>query len=70
MYSDRLVLKGKKGVKWLEQWGPFAVIVNRKLYEQGRAGKYALINVDRHWVDGVYRSRAHASSKARQRQTP
>lgn len=67
MYSDQLILKDKNGVKWLDQWGPYAVIVNRKLYEQGKAGKYTLVNVDRHWVDGVYRSRAHALTKARQR---
>ena len=54
-------------MKWLEQWGPYAVIVNRRLYELGRVGKYTLVNVEKHWVDGVYRSRAHAATKARQR---
>ena len=67
MYSDQLILQGKNGVKYLEQWGPYAVIVNRRLYEQGRAYKYALVNIAKHRVDGVYRSRAHAASKARQR---
>jgi hypothetical protein len=67
MYSDHLILRGKNGVKWLDQWGPYAVIVNRRLYELGRAGKYALVNIDKHWVDGVYRSRAHAVTKARRR---
>ncbi len=66
MYSDHLVLQGKTGVKWLERRGPYAVIVNRRLYEEGKAGKYAVVNVEKHWVYGVYVSRTHAASRVLQ----
>jgi len=51
MFSDHLVLQGKDGVKWLNQEGPYAVIVNKTLYAWGKAGKFTVVNVSEAWVD-------------------
>jgi len=67
MFSDQLVLQGKLGVKRLDQWGPYAVIVNKRLFEKGKAEKYTLVNVEERWVDSVHHSRAEAANEARQR---
>jgi hypothetical protein len=66
MYSDQLVLEGKQGVRKLDQSGPYAVIVNRTLYEQGRAGKFAVVNAQQRWVDSVHGNQATAARQARQ----
>jgi hypothetical protein len=67
MFSDHLDLQGKRGVKELEQWGAYAVIVNKRLYEAGHAGKYTLVNVKERWVDSVHPNQAQAAREARQR---
>ena len=66
MFSDHLVLQGKNGVKWLNQEGPYAVIVNKTLYAWGKAGKFTVVNVSEAWVDSVYRSLDEAVVVARQ----
>ena len=66
MFSDHLVLQGKNGVKWLNQEGPYAVIVNKMLYAWGKAGKFTVVNVSEAWVDSVYRSLDEAVVAARQ----
>jgi len=66
MFSDQLVLQGKIGVERLDHWGPYTVIVNRTLYEQGTAGKYTVVNAKELWIDSVHRSRAAAANEARQ----
>ena len=67
MFSDHLVLQGKPGVKRLDEWGPYAVIVNKRLFEQGEAKKYALVNVQELWVESVHPTRGQAARRARQR---
>lgn len=67
MFSDHLVLQGKRGVKQLGQWGPYAVIVNKQLHDRGRAGRYTVVNVKERWVDNVFPSQALAAREARQR---
>lgn len=66
MYSDQLNLHGKQGVKRLGQWGAYAVIVNKALYERGQAGKFAVVNVRDAWVDNVFYSRPAATNEAQQ----
>lgn len=44
MGALKCVLKGKPGVKELRRVGAFAVIANRKLYQDGKAQKFAVIN--------------------------
>lgn len=67
MFSDHLILKGKRGVKQLDKSGPYAVIVNKRLYDRGQAGKYTVVNVKERWVDSVHHSRTEAINEARQR---
>jgi len=67
MFSDQLRLQGKPGVKSLEHWGAYTVIVNKRLFEAGKAGRYALVNVKECWVESVYFSHALAASEARRR---
>ncbi len=66
MFSPQLVLQGKPGVQRLDQWGPYAVIVNKRLYEQGQANNYTVVNVKESWVDSVYHSRTAAAGEAHQ----
>lgn len=67
MFSDQLSLQDKRGVKHLEHWGAYTVIVNKRLFESGKAGKYVLVNLKEHWVESVYFSHAQAASEARRR---
>jgi hypothetical protein len=52
----------KEGIVRLDQVGSYAVIANRKLHEQGRAGRFAVANVKELWVDSVHLNRAEALS--------
>ena len=67
MFSDQLSLQDKRGVKRLEQSGAYIVIVNKRLFEAGKAGKYALVNVKERWVESVYFSHSQAANEARRR---
>jgi hypothetical protein len=64
MFSDHLELRGKTGVERLNQWGPYAVIVNKALHHQGQAGKYTVVNVKEQWVDSVHPSPLAAANQA------
>jgi hypothetical protein len=70
MLTDQVRLQGKSGVKRLEHWGAYTVIVNKQLFEAGKAGKYALVNVKECWVESVYFSHALAATEARRRSRP
>ena len=52
----------KEGIVRLDQVGSFAVIANRKLYEQGKASRFAVANVKELWVDSVHLDRGEALS--------
>lgn len=64
MFSDHLTLQGKDGVKRLSQAGPYMVIANKQLYEQGKAGKFTVVNVPEAWVDSVHPSLNEAAARA------
>ena len=66
-FSDHMVLRGKSGVKQLDQEGPYLVIVNGKLYEKGAARRFTVVNASEAWVDSVYHSLEEAVAVARQR---
>ncbi len=70
MFSDQLVLRGKNGIKRLDQEGPYAVIVNKTLYDWGKADKFTVVNVKEEWVDSVHYSLDDAIAEARQRYRP
>lgn len=56
----------KVGVIRLEEIGPFAVIANRELHEQGTASKFAVANTEESWVDSVHPDRLDALSATQQ----
>jgi len=52
----------KVGIVRLDEIGAYVVIANKALYEQGRAGRFAVANDREHWVDSVHFTRAEALS--------
>ncbi|MGH2620249.1 MAG: hypothetical protein ACRDHG_06715 [Anaerolineales bacterium] len=52
----------KAGIIRLEEVGAYVVIANKKLYDLGRAGRFAVANAREHWVDSVHSTRAEALS--------
>jgi hypothetical protein len=50
----------KVGIVLLDEVGAYAVIANRELHEQGRAGRYAVANLTEQWVDSVHHDRDQA----------
>lgn len=52
----------KVGIIRLDEIGAYVVIANKKLYELGRAGRFAVANAREHWVDSVYITRDEALS--------
>jgi hypothetical protein len=62
MYTESCDLEGKKGVKELDRNEPYAVIANRELHERGQSGKFAVVNVDKEFVNSVHTKPAAAKS--------
>jgi len=54
MRTRECVLNGKSGVRELERVGAYAVITNRKLYQDGRAQKFAVVNKRQSILNRVY----------------
>lgn len=52
----------KVGIVRLAEVGPYAVIANRLLHEQGSARKFAVANTKEQWVESVHRDRYEALS--------
>ncbi|GMR11539.1 MAG: hypothetical protein BMS9Abin28_2374 [Anaerolineae bacterium] len=52
----------KVGIIQLDEVGAYSVFANRELYEQGRAGRFAVANTKEQWVDSVHYDRDHALS--------
>ena len=52
----------KVGIIRLDEVGAYAVIANRELHEQGRAGRFAVAHMKEQWVDSVYNDRDQALS--------
>ncbi len=65
MYARNCDLKGKRGIEELDRAGSYAIIVNRRLYDQGQAGKFAVVNEQQAWVDSVYPNYNRARSTLR-----
>jgi len=57
-------LRGRRGVKWLEEAGSYAVVANRKLYRKGLATKFAVANPRERLVTSVHSSRDEALTVA------
>ncbi|HET7011506.1 MAG TPA: hypothetical protein VFI11_12095 [Anaerolineales bacterium] len=64
MYAEKCDLRGKRGVQRLERIGPYSVIANRALHEEGKSSRFAVVNEPEAWVDSVHPSEARAISTA------
>ncbi len=62
MYARKCNLRDKGGIEELDRAGPYTIIVNRRLYDQGQASKFAVVNEQRAWVDSVYHNYGRARS--------
>lgn len=58
-------LRGRRGLKWLEEAGPYAIVTNRKLHNKGRASKYVVANPRERLVASVHTSPDDARTVAR-----
>ena len=52
----------KVGIVRLDEVGAYAIIANRRLHEQGKAGRFAVAHTKELWVDSVYNDRDQALS--------
>ena len=64
MLSNKCDLN-KPGVKQLDHMGTCAVIANKRLYEQGKVHRFAVVNTREHWVDNFYTTHQSAISRTR-----
>ena len=58
-------LRGRRGLKWLDQSGSYAIVTNRKLHEKGKASKYLVANPRQRLVASVHTSPDDALTVAR-----
>ncbi len=65
MYAQKCNLRDKRGIEELDRAGPYAIIVNRRLYDHGQASKFAVVNEQKAWVDSVYHNYGRAQSTLR-----
>ena len=65
MYARKCDLRDKHGIEELDRAGPYAIIVNRRLYSRGQAGKFAVVNEQQAWVDSVHHNYGRARSTLR-----
>lgn len=56
MLTIKGALRGRRGLKWVEQAGSYAVVANRKLHRRGLASKYAVANPRQRLVTSVHGS--------------
>jgi hypothetical protein len=49
-------LRGRRGLKWLDRAGSYAVVTNRKLHNKGKARKYVVANPRERLVTSVHGS--------------
>lgn len=57
-------LRGRRGLKWLEEAGSYAVVANRKLHRKGLARKYAVAHPHQRLVTSVHETRDEAIAVA------
>jgi len=67
MFSEKLRLQAKSGIKRLEQVGAFLVIANKHIYETGKPRKFALVNESEQYVHSVHGSQRAAVVYAQKR---
>jgi hypothetical protein len=67
MYTEHCDLKGKPGVAWLETKEPYAVIVNKALFERGKMSRYAVVHTSECFVDSIYDSRKAAAAQLKKK---
>ncbi len=65
MYARKCDLRDKRGIEELDHAGPYAIIVNRRLYSRGQARKFAVVNEQQAWVDSVFHNYGRARSMLR-----
>src|SRR5262245_27199437 len=53
MFHPKIDLE-KPGVKRLGQMGAFAVIANKKLHDNGKAHRFAVVNTLEQWLDSIH----------------
>ncbi len=47
-------LQGRRGIQWLDRFGPYAVVTNKKLHFVGRASKFVVVNPRERLVASVH----------------
>jgi hypothetical protein len=52
--SIKGALRGRRGIQWLDQAGPYAVVTNKRLHIVGRASKFVVVNPREHLVASVH----------------
>ena len=57
-------LRGRMGLKWLDEAGPYAVVTNKKLHNKGRARKFVVANPREQLVTSVHSSPGEARTTA------
>lgn len=58
-------LRGRMGLKWLDEAGPYAVVTNKKLHNKGRASKFVVANPRERLVTSVHSSPNEALTTAK-----
>lgn len=62
MFSEVCRL-GKPGVRFVERFGPYGIVVNGALRARGRVSRWAVVNCEEEWVDSVWGCRDEALSR-------
>ena len=58
-------LRGRRGLKWLDETGSYAIVTNRKLHNKGKARKFVVANPRERLVASVHASQDDALTVAR-----
>jgi len=70
MYTEQCNLEGKPGIAWLAQQGPYAVIGNKALYEQGEISRFAVVHTRGCFVDSVHGYQRAAANQMNKKARP
>jgi hypothetical protein len=49
-------LRGRRGLKWIDEAGSYAIVANKELHEKGQARKFIVANPRERIVASVHRS--------------
>lgn len=64
MLQIKGALRGRRGLKWLDQAGSYAIVTNRKLHNKGKASKFVVANPRERLVASVHASADDARTVA------